>query len=100
MMPNSDPRDRFVCTRIPYTYDRFFFLSFSDALVTFIYDLSITTNVKHRVRTKGSEHQGQTGTSDPDQNLGFTCIFSSGMQEFMFCAKQIYDRCISSIVPV
>ena len=29
----------------------------------------------------GSEHQGQTSISDPDQNLGFTCIFSSSMQE-------------------
>ena len=26
-------------------------------------------------------HQGQTNISDPHQNLGFTCIFSSGMQE-------------------
>ena len=42
---------------------------------------SITTNVKHRVRTTGSEHQGQTNISDPGQNLGFTCIFfSTGMQ--------------------
>ena len=38
-------------------------------------------DVKHRVRTTGSEHQGQNSISDPDQNLGFTCIFSSGMQE-------------------
>ena len=29
----------------------------------------------------GLEHQGQTSISDPDQNLGFICIFSSGMQE-------------------
>ena len=29
----------------------------------------------------GSEHQGQNSISDPDQNLGFSCIFSSGMQE-------------------
>ena len=42
---------------------------------------SITTNVKHRVRTTGSEHQGQNSFSDPDQKFGFTCIFSSGMQE-------------------
>ena len=41
----------------------------------------ITTNVKHRVRTTGLEHQGQTSISDPDQTFGFTCIFSSGMQE-------------------
>ena len=33
----------------------------------------------------GSEHQGQTSISDIDQNLGFTCIFSSGMQEKLFC---------------
>ena len=45
---------------------------------------SITTNVKHRVRTTGSEHQGQNSISDPDQNLGFTCIFSSGVQECSF----------------
>ena len=42
---------------------------------------SITTNVKHRVRTTGTEHQGQISISDPDQILEFTCIFSSGMQE-------------------
>ena len=38
MMPNSDPRDRFVCPNL-------------------------------------------TQMIDPDQNLGYTCIFSSGMQE-------------------
>ena len=42
---------------------------------------SITTIVKHRVRTTGLEHQGQNSISDPDQNLGLTSIFSSGMQE-------------------
>ena len=42
---------------------------------------SITTNVKHSVRTTGSEHKGQNSISDPDQNLGSSCIFSSGMQE-------------------
>ena len=31
--------------------------------------------------TIGSEQQGQIENSDPDQNRGFTCIFSSGMQE-------------------
>ena len=45
---------------------------------------SITTNVKHRVRTTGSEHQDQNSISDPDQNFGFTCIFSSGVQEKNF----------------
>ena len=49
----------------------------------------ITTNVKHRVRTTGLEHQGQKSISDPDQNLGFTCIFSSGMQEIMFLGTNI-----------
>ena len=44
---------------------------------------SITTNVKHRVRTTGSEHQDQNSISDPDQNLGFTCIFLLGLQEIM-----------------
>ena len=33
------------------------------------------------LRALGSEHQGQTSISKPDQNLGFTYIFSSGMQE-------------------
>ena len=32
---------------------------------------SSTANVKHRVRTTGSEHQGQNSISDPDQNLYF-----------------------------
>ena len=39
------------------------------------YVTSITTSVKHRVNTPGSEHQGQTNISDPDQKFGFTCIF-------------------------
>ena len=43
--------------------------------------MSITINIKHRARTTGSEHQSQNSISDHDQNLGFTCIFSSGMQE-------------------
>ena len=55
---------------------------FSDALVTFVRDQA--TNVKHRVRTTGLEHQGQTSISDPIQNLGFTCIFSLGMPEYNF----------------
>ena len=50
--------------------------------------MSITTNVKHRVRTTGLEHQGQTSISDPDQNLGFTCIFSSGMEESIYLSTQ------------
>ena len=76
MMPNSDPRDRFVClylTLMIILFLAYFFVPtlelitilplntlhihisnfvltpFSDALVT-----SITTNVKHRVRTTGS----------------------------------------------
>ena len=83
MMPNSDPRDRFVhpyltrmifyflpnslCQRLNYMYLQFylkircsftsatlFFTSFSDALVTFVSNqVTITTNVKHR-----SEQQG------------------------------------------
>ena len=44
---------------------------------------SITTIVERRVRTAGLEHQGQNSISNPDQNLGLTCIFSSGMQEIM-----------------
>ena len=37
---------------------------------------------KAQVRTPGSEHQGQTSISDPDQNPELTCFFPSGMQEF------------------
>ena len=59
--------------------------SFSDALVMFVSD-QVTTNVKHRVR-ETLKHQGQTSISDPDQNLGFTCIFSSGVQEILFSLK-------------
>ena len=41
------------------------------------------------------EHHGQNSISDPDQNLRFTCIFTSGMQEHsgnklhicVFCGK-------------
>ena len=54
---------------------------------------SITINVKHRVRTVGSEHQGRTSISDPDQNLGFPCIFSSGMQEiYILFANRIKNN--------
>ena len=60
---------------------------------------SITTNVKHRVRTTGSKHQGQNSFSVTDQNLGFTCIFSSGMQELFFFKTYFYktyiDACIA-----
>ena len=38
---------------------------------------------KAQGRTPGSEHQGQTSISNPDQNLGFTCLFSSGVQEII-----------------
>ena len=48
---------------------------------------SITTIVKERVRKTGIEHQGQNSISDPDQNLGLSCIFSSGMQEFLVSAS-------------
>ena len=34
----------------------------------------------------GSEHWGQNSIPDPDQNLGFSCIFSLG------CKKVIYSR--------
>ena len=54
----------------------FVLTSFSDALVTFVINQvsTITTNVKHRFRTTGSEHQGQNSISDSDQNLGFTVL--------------------------
>ena len=61
----------------------FVLTSFSDAFVTFVSEPA-TTNVKHSFRTTGLEHQGQNSISDPDQNFGFTCIFSSGMQENSF----------------
>ena len=81
MMTNSDPRDRFVCSYLTLMIDsfscqvfmstfelitilpintphihvsHFVLTSFSDALVTFVSD-QVTTNVKHRVRTSGSE---------------------------------------------
>ena len=90
VMPNSGPWDRFVH---PYL-----------TLMIGIRD-QVTTNIKHRVRTTGLEHRGQNirigyectvrtdksvpritvlalPNSDPrDQNLGFTCIFTSGMLE-------------------
>ena len=62
--------------------------SFSDALVTFVSD-QVTTNIKHRVRTTGPEHQGRNTISDTDQNLGFTCIFSSCLKEHSFPSFQL-----------
>ena len=35
-----------------------------------------------------SEHKGQIEISDPDQNLGFTCIFSTGVQEITFLSPR------------
>ena len=83
-----------LITILPYNtphihVSHFVLTPMSDALVTFAcysrpsYVTSITTNVKHEARTTGSEHKGKNSISDPDQNLGFTCIFSSGMQEQM-----------------
>ena len=55
------------------------------------------------ILSTGSEHQGQTSISDPDQNLECTCILSSGVQEkkrlfssnvFMFCQP---NRCHKSL---
>ena len=56
---------------------------------------SISTSVKHRVRTTGLEHKGQTSFSDPGQNLGFTCIFSSDMQEKSnpFIKRSLFFKC-------
>ena len=60
---------------------------------------SIITNVKHGVRTTGLEHQGQNSISDPDQNLGFTCNFSSVMQEYhirwTFTTYAMRQKCLS-----
>ena len=40
--------------------------------------------------TTESEHQGQIEISDPDQNLGFTCIFFSlGMQKSVFLVNYV-----------
>ena len=50
------------------------------------------TIVKHRVRTAGLEHQGQNSISDPDKNFGFTCSFSSGMQEICSVTQVILPR--------
>ena len=100
MMPNSDPRDRFVCPYLTLMIDSFsctLFLcqrlntphihvshfvltSFSDAFVTFVSD-QVTRRPLQPMFSTASEHQGQNSISDPDQNLRFTCIFSSGMQE-------------------
>ena len=38
----------------------------------------------------GSEHQGYNSISNPGQNLGFTCIFSSGVQELFFSAYLLF----------
>ena len=60
---------------------------------------SITTNVKHRVRTTGVEHQGQNSISDHDQKLKFTCIFSSGVQEVpKLLQKFPQASCVSSLL--
>ena len=58
----------------------FVLTSFSDALVTFVSD-QVTWRPLRPMLSTGSEHQGQNSISDPDQNLGFSCIFSSGVQE-------------------
>ena len=50
---------------------------------------SITTNVKPMARITGSEEQDQNSISDPDQNLGFTCMFSSGLQATIFRLKSV-----------
>ena len=46
----------------------------------------------------GSEHKGQTSISDLDQNLGFTCIFSSDNQENTFTYLNIYNFYIISVI--
>ena len=110
VMPNSDPRDRFVdlyltlmidsfsctlfcakaCISLTLKYAKHSCLPFCFDIILWrscdvrkrpCYMTSITTNIKHRVKTPGSEHQGQTSISDPDQNLGCICILSSGVQE-------------------
>ena len=42
--------------------------------MTFVSD-QVTLRPLQPMLSTGSEHQGQDGISDPDQNLGFTCIF-------------------------
>ena len=61
--------------------------------MTFVSD-QVTCRILQPILSTGSEQQGQdirvrpvqgqTSISDPDQNLGFTCIYSSGMQETIF----------------
>ena len=53
---------------------------------------TIKTIVKHNVRTTWSEHQGQNSISDPDQNLGFTCIFNQ------VCKNKTAQACVSAMV--
>ena len=65
----------------------FVLTSLSDALVTFVSD-QVTWRPLQPLLSTGSEHQGQNSISNPDQNLGFICIFSSGMQESLFFLPQ------------
>ena len=52
--------------------------------MTFVSD-KVTCRPLQPMLSAGSEqrleHQGQTSISDPDKNLGLTCIFISGMKE-------------------
>ena len=76
---------------MPHIHVSYFVLtSFSGSLVTFVSYL-VTRHPLQPMLSTGSEHQGQNSISDPHQNLGFTCIFSSGMQEFLFlCLPIVY----------
>ena len=48
---------------------------------------TITTNVKHRVRTTGSEHQGRNSISDPDQILDLLVLFHQVCKKFISTLK-------------
>ena len=61
----------------------FVLTSFSDALMTFVRDQVMRRPFQPMLST-GSEQQGKNSIFDPEQNLGFSCIFSSGMQEWYF----------------
>ena len=64
----------------PHMHVSYFVLTpFSDALVTFVSD-QVTWSPLQPMISTGSKQQGQN-ISDHDQNLGFTRIVSSGMQE-------------------
>ena len=77
-------------------------MSFTDALVTFVSDQVTCRPLQPMLSTGSEEQQGQKirvrpEFSDPVQNLGFTCIFSSGMQEYNFYGVSVV-RCTGACI--